>query len=60
MTFFITEITSDKIGIRALAEGPGGMIGDGIWDIMPGEFFLEFYFDELTNLGVGQHESVEQ
>ena len=57
MKFFISGISPEKVTIMARAESEDGKtIGDMIVDIHPGESFSGLSFDQLVELGLGEHD----
>jgi hypothetical protein len=46
----------ERIVIMARAEGPGGLIGDLIHDVLPGESWGDLSYEELRQLGEGEHD----
>lgn len=53
MTVFVSQVPDSKvILIRARAEGSGGLIGDFMEEVLPGETAFGLTYDELSdNLG---------
>ena len=61
MVFFIDKISKKSIAVRARAESEDGdMVGDLIQEVEPGESFGGYSFDQLYQMGTGQHKSKDK
>jgi hypothetical protein len=57
MRVFLSKGDNDEeIVVEARLEGDGGMIGDMSQVVRPGDSFGSISFEELSELGSGEHE----
>ena len=52
MNFYVVHYDG-SIELRVRAEGAGGMKGDSITDVRPGETFAGYTYEELRDMGAG-------
>jgi hypothetical protein len=61
MKFYIRSVSPEHVSVRARAESEdGGMVGDLFRDIKPEQSIFGYTFEELQELGPGEHEPKQE